>query len=476
MQQLANIVESAPERAQCRRMLIVTHGYPPAQTNGAELQAQRKVAWWHARGHVVRVLAADPQPATLQPFDTIEEREDLVDGIPVRRLRVAVPDSTRSLRETYDHPLLTAAVEREIAAFHPDIVYQVSGYLFGATPLRIAARYGVATVLFAMDYWHICQRITLLRPDGACCPGPRHPADCAACRLTARALFADRGQAVQRASWRALALAGRVAPARLGATLGVSDFADRQRTIAADLRDVALVVVNSGFLGERLARLGVPRERLLVVRQGIDSGEFPVRPARLARDQAGLTVLYLGQISRHKGTELAIAAVRQLRATGLPVRLRLYGPITDTDAYAEQVRAWCDGTTIQLGAPLDRAGVTAALADADVLVVPSRWYENSPNVILEAFAAGVPVVAAGHGGLAEMVRDGVDGLLFRPGDTAALAAALRRLAAEPGLLAQLGAGVRPPFGVDEELAVEEVALTALTSTAARTQGQSTPRR
>jgi glycosyltransferase involved in cell wall biosynthesis len=137
-----------------------------------------------------------------------------------------------------------------------------------------------------------------------------------------------------------------------------------------------------------------------------------------------------------------------------------------------------------LGAPLDRAGVTAALADDDVLVVPSRWYENSPNVILEAFAAGVPVVAAGHGGLAEMVRDGVDGLLFRPGDAAALAAALRRLAAEPGLLAQLGAGVRPPFGVDEELAVEEVALSDLLNTAGKglehdaihAGGQSTPQR
>ncbi|HEU5328525.1 MAG TPA: glycosyltransferase [Thermomicrobiales bacterium] len=467
MQQAASTVVCAPDGGGRRRMLIVTHGYPPAQTNGAELQAQRKVAWWHARGHVVRVLAADPQPATNQPFDTLAEREEVVDGIPVRRLRVAVPDSTRSLRETYDHPLLTAAVERELVAFQPDVVYQVSGYLFGTAPLRIAAQHGVATVLFAMDYWHICQRITLLRPAGACCPGPRHPADCAACRLTARAVFAERGPAVQGAAWRVLARAGGAAPARVGARLGVADFADRQRTIAADLREVALVVVNSHFLGERLAHLGVPRERLLVVRQGIAAGEFPARAARQSRDHAGLTVLYLGQISRHKGTDLAITAVRQLRDAGLPVRLRLHGPLTDTGAYAEQVRAWCDDAAIHLGAPLDRAGVAAALAAADVLVVPSRWYENSPNVILEAFAAGVPVVAAGHGGMAEMVRDGVDGLLVQPGDVNALAGALRRLATEPGLLARLQAGVRPPYGVDDELAGEEAALAALLGAGAR---------
>src|SRR5690348_10707097 len=102
MQQSAGTVVSAPERAQHRRILIVTHGYPPAQANGAELQAQRKAAWWHARGHIVRVLAADPQPATCLPFGVMEEREELVEGVPVRRVRIAVPDSTRPLRETYD--------------------------------------------------------------------------------------------------------------------------------------------------------------------------------------------------------------------------------------------------------------------------------------------------------------------------------------------------------------------------------------
>jgi glycosyltransferase involved in cell wall biosynthesis len=63
-----------------------------------------------------------------------------------------------------------------------------------------------------------------------------------------------------------------------------------------------------------------------------------------------------------------------------------------------------------------------------VLVVPSRWYENSPNVILEAQAMGLPVVTADHGGMAEMVRHEVDGLLFEPDNTASLASALSRLA------------------------------------------------
>ena len=95
------------------------------------------------------------------------------------------------------------------------------------------------------------------------------------------------------------------------------------------------------------------------------------------------------------------------------------------------------------------------------LSCPSRWYENSPNVILEAFAAGKPVIAANQGGMAEMVRDGVDGLLFAPGNRDALYDALRRLCVEPDLLSQLRSGIVPPHSVDDEMRREEQSIREL---------------
>jgi GT2 family glycosyltransferase len=92
------------------------------------------------------------------------------------------------------------------------------------------------------------------------------------------------------------------------------------------------------------------------------------------------------------------------------------------------------------------------LEDIDVLVVPSTWIENAPFIIREAFAAGVPVIASNLGGMAEMVRDGVDGLLFPAGDPAALAAAVRRLIDEPDLLARLRAGIRRPMAIEQDAA------------------------
>jgi glycosyltransferase involved in cell wall biosynthesis len=105
--------------------------------------------------------------------------------------------------------------------------------------------------------------------------------------------------------------------------------------------------------------------------------------------------------------------------------------------------------------PNERVG--EVLAESDVVVVPSLWYENSPIVIQEARAAGVPVIASDHGALSEKVRHGVDGLLFPPGDAAALRSALARLWEEPQLLSRLRAGIRPP----NDMAGHVTALEAL---------------
>lgn len=436
------------------RILLVTHGYPPHQTGGAELQAQRKARWWSERGDVVRVLAADANPEHAPPVGTLEQFEDQDGPVTISRLRFRAPDGKRPFPETFHNDILAPAIERELAAFQPDIVYQVSGYLFGLLPLELAAAHRIPTILFAMDFWHTCPRLTLLRPDGICCPGPRHPVDCAACRASDRPRV-QRLPLLSRASWPTLAAAGRLPIVSQG--LDVPAFTERSAAIQSALSTVSLVVVNSHFLAAQLGRLGVPDERLLVVRQGLDLNDAAAE--RTERDSAGpLRALYLGQITWHKGVDLAAEAVRDLAQQGRSIRMRIHGQPTGSAAYREQIATLGTSDAVDVGEPLGRRDLMLALRNSDVLIVPSRWYENSPNVILEAFAAGVPVIVADHGGMAEMVRDGVDGLRFRPGDRSSLAEVLKRLCDEPGLLERLQAGVRPPTSVDVEMLAEEPAL------------------
>ena len=107
---------------------------------------------------------------------------------------------------------------------------------------------------------------------------------------------------------------------------------------------------------------------------------------------------------------------------------------------------------LSLAGVYERSEVSRVLRGMDVVVVPSVWYENSPNVILEAFAHRTPVIVSDLGGMAELVEDGVNGLLFAPGNSSALAAKLQQLVEHPGLLDQLREGIQPVKSVAQEMA------------------------
>jgi glycosyltransferase involved in cell wall biosynthesis len=143
-------------------------------------------------------------------------------------------------------------------------------------------------------------------------------------------------------------------------------------------------------------------------------------------------------------------AVRQLPGAALEVRA--YGDVSRFPGYTRLLRHMArQDSRLSLMGVYDRTEVSRILQGLDVVVVPSVWYENSPNTILEAFSHRTPVVASDLGGMAELVEDGVNGLRFAPGDASSLAAKLRQLIDQPGLLAQLQEGIGPVKSVAEEM-------------------------
>jgi len=120
-----------------------------------------------------------------------------------------------------------------------------------------------------------------------------------------------------------------------------------------------------------------------------------------------------------------------------PPEARIYGPATDPE-YAAGLPPGL------LAGALPPGEVPGVLAGARALVMGSTWPENAPLIALEARAAGCPVIAPAIGGLPELVEHGVDGLLYPPGDAAALAAAIERAGRE-------AFPVRPPLAFEDHL-------------------------
>jgi len=154
-----------------------------------------------------------------------------------------------------------------------------------------------------------------------------------------------------------------------------------------------------------------------------------------------LRIGYLGQIAWHKGVHVLVEAARRIDDPRLSVDI--YGDVNHFPDYASRLKRLAEGDArIRLaGTYAGQNEVGKILQELDVIVVPSIWYENCPNVIQEAFAHRIPVIATNLGGMAEMVSHGKSGLLFRVADAADLTAQLRRLLSDPGLLPALRDGV-----------------------------------
>ena len=420
------------------KIVLPVHHFLPRYTAGAELYTYRLARWLRNHGHEVEVVAVEAvdHPAS----GRLDVTADIYDGIPVQRLRFNGEAGAQYWE--YDNPLIGEWFAQYLEHTRPDLVHFQAGYLIGVAPLRAAVDAGVPAVLTLHDYWFICPRITLLRGNGALCHAvPDDPAVCAWCLQLDRRRFRLPEQAT--GGW-----FGKVM-LRAGLDVGADAIAARRAALLPALGLPDAVIAPSRFLASHM-RAYVAADRLHVVRIGLDLSRFAGIERR--NDERILRIGFIGQIAPHKGVHLLIRAFRALRPKAQRLELHIYGGLTTNPAYINQLRRLAGGDDrIYFHGRVENTRVPDVLANLDVAVVPSIWYENSPIAILEAHAAGTPVVTAGIGGMAELVRDGVDGLHFRCNDSTDLARVLQRLIDDPDLLPRLRSGVRQPRSVDQEM-------------------------
>ncbi|BBO32009.1 glycosyltransferase [Lacipirellula parvula] len=170
---------------------------------------------------------------------------------------------------------------------------------------------------------------------------------------------------------------------------------------------------------------GFAASEVICVPNGVPTVDVPPRSEAPAALTLGMTALFRPR----KGIEVLLEALKIARRVGCNVRLRTIGPF-ETPGYEAEVRGLA--TRLGLDDAIDWTGfvtnVSAELAQVDALVLPSLFGEGLPMVVLEAMAAGLPVIASDVEGVPEAVVDRQDGLLVQPGDASSLAAAIDELA------------------------------------------------
>jgi glycosyltransferase involved in cell wall biosynthesis len=181
------------------------------------------------------------------------------------------------------------------------------------------------------------------------------------------------------------------------------------------------------FARQKFVAAGLPSERIMV--------KPNYAPPTLVPRSARRGALFVGRLSLEKGIDQLLEA---WRTVDYPLTVVGDGPL------ARQLAASAP-SNVQIRGPLDAAGVAEEMSRAAFLVVPSIWYEMLPMVIIEAFAAGLPVLGSRIGGLAETIGDDVNGRHFAAGDVADMARVVRDTASDPAALERMGTAARSTY-------------------------------
>jgi glycosyltransferase involved in cell wall biosynthesis len=144
---------------------------------------------------------------------------------------------------------------------------------------------------------------------------------------------------------------------------------------------------------------------------------------------------FIGQIARHKGTDILVDALRRLGKGR--AKLRIYGPSDQDPVYMDRLRSAAEGLAVEFAGTFPKEQMAQVLSEIDVLVIPSRWYENSPLVLLNALATHTPVIVSDVAGMTEFIEEGKNGFSFERGDSGALAELMRRFTSDRWLAAEM---------------------------------------
>ena len=226
-----------------------------------------------------------------------------------------------------------------------------------------------------------------------------------------------------------------------------SDFFLRKLYIQRFFDMIDGFIAPSQFLADRYIAWGVPAEKMTVMENVVPPGRDGQTDARAWPDLP-LRIGFFGQISPLKGIDILLKAAQELDGEdGYGVTFDIFGdyrgqPKEFQDAFLDGLTRI--GSNVRFHGPYGQTRVDQLMQSVHAVLIPSIWWENSPVVVQEARRNRRPIICSDIGGMAEKVRDGVDGWHFPVGSVFGLTALIRRLAERPEMVATLSETMQPP--------------------------------
>ena len=429
------------------KILLTIHQFFPKYAAGTEVLTYSVARELIKLGHTVHVLTGHPGDNGL--FD--EERFDEYDfeGIHVYRFNhayIPMAGQTSMIAVSYDNRLATTYFGRILERFQPDLVHFFHLNRLGTGLIESAVMAGIPCFMTPTDFWTICPTGQLLLGDGTLCSGPKaYAGNCVK-------HFAQSTQGgVIRVIAEKIPTAGADLLVGLTQKYAFIPYPKREEVVSivsrlginvSRLNQLNALVVPNVFMKELLIRHGVSPHLIIEAAFGIDI-KATDKIERRTNSRYPLRVAFIGTLVPHKGCHILIEAFKTLSSE--QVTLKIYGSMEEHPGYSSELGLLTgDNKAIEFCGTFHNSKIYEVLADIDVLVVPSLWYENTPLIVYSAQAAHCPVLASDLPGISSVIRSEVNGLLFDVGDVGELTRQLSRFIDDPSLVARLSNNSQQP--------------------------------
>ena len=444
--------------------------FDPDPMGGTEIYVEA-LARELAKQNITNIIAAPAANNQSYTYNQIQIR------------RFAISSQVKHLKEIYGEGDQLGAIEfgKILDEEKPDLIH-LHAFTRGVS-LRIVrlAKSRRIPVIFTYHTPTVsCQRGTLLQWGTQVCNGEIDLNKCTACTLQALGINQNIAQIMTHL------------PPIIGETLSKANLSGgiwtalqmrelvncRSQAFQSLMGEVDHIIAVCNWVKDILIINQVPGEKITVIRQGLcqdiskDSDFVSDRntppalsrtlpstaaelepgtsyPLPLLRGGLGwgqpLRLVYFGRLDPTKGVKILIQAL--LSKPQLHATLDIYGisQSTSTNSYENQIQNLVQSDPrINFKPPVSAAQVVQTMKEYDLLAVPSQWLETGPMVVLEAFAASIPVMGSNLGGIAELVQDNVNGILVEASSINAWANELEQLCDHRDNLEQLKSGISPP--------------------------------
>ncbi len=422
------------------KILFVVHGFPPENIAGTEVYTC----------NLTKALGRDHEVAVFhRTADLLKAEYELSrcesEGLRLFSINNTFRDYT-SFESTYKDKAVAEKFGAVLNEFKPDVVHIQHLLYLSALIVEEAKRRAIPVVFTLNDYWLICPQGQLFRDNQHLCDGKADAVACSDCVLYQLG--------IQKNVSGIYTLLKKIAPEWFFQVVKnlyllyakrsylnddkTKRFVQDRANFMKDLcRKVDLFIAPSNFLRERFIKFGIPAEKITLLPYGFDLKrvqKLPKTPSPVLRFG------FIGNLMPAKGAHVLIKSFSALQTD--KAELKIYGKAfaykSALGNYVGMLKSMAPNQNIRFMGEFDNDRIGEILAEIDVLVVPSIWYENAPLVIQEALLTGTPVIASRIGGIPELIRDGETGFLFESGDERDLKKKLEDAAAYRGVPKKFG--------------------------------------